>query len=62
MNLIVVDIRVVIIMSIFIFLIKKLFYLNVGRKKNIYFEIIFFREVIFVFNFKFEFLIILIMI
>ena len=57
MNSIVVsDTRVATITSTFIFLIKKLLHLNVGRKKNIYLEIIFSREVIPVSNSKFDFL------
>ena len=56
MKSIVVDRRVATITSSFIFLIKKLLHLNVGRKKNIYLEIIFSREVIPVSNSKFDFL------
>ena len=56
MNSIVVDTRVATITSTFIFLIKKLLHLNVGRKKNIYLEIIFSREVIPVSYSKFDFL------
>lgn len=57
MNSIVVsDTRVATITSTFIFLIKKLLHLNVSRKKNIYLEIIFSRDVITVSNSKFDFL------